>query len=142
MTPKVKVYIASPYTKGDAAINVRRSLLCANALMDAGFAPYAPLLTHFQHMLMPRAYEDWLAADLEWVTVCDVVLRLEGESNGADKEVAFALQHGIPVVYSVQELVAIQWRPVQRAIPLHPEDPGKLWVVRQQFWEPVGRSEV
>lgn len=31
-----KVYVAGPYTKGDAAINVRNALVAANSLADVG----------------------------------------------------------------------------------------------------------
>jgi len=95
----IKVYIASPYTKGDVAVNVRTQLEMANKLMDLGFAPFAPLYSHFQHMAFPRPYEDWIKIDLEWVKVCDCVLRLRGESAGADGEVKFAHDNKIPVFY-------------------------------------------
>lgn len=98
----IKIYIASPYTKGDVAVNVRVQLQMANRLMDLGFAPFAPLYSHFQHMAFPRPYEDWIKIDLEWVKVCDAVLRLPGESKGADGEVEFAQQNNIPVFYDNQ----------------------------------------
>lgn len=98
-----KVYIASPYTKGDIAVNVKRQMDVANELMNKGFAPFVPLYSHFQHMMHPRPYIDWIEIDLEWVKVCDCVLRLEGESAGADGEVAFAKELGIPVYYSLDE---------------------------------------
>jgi hypothetical protein len=103
----IKVYIASPYTKGDVAVNVRTQLEMANKLMDLGFAPFAPLYSHFQHMAFPRPYEDWIKIDLEWVKVCDAVLRLPGESKGADGEVLYATDLNIPVFYTVEEL--IEW---------------------------------
>ena len=99
------VYIASPYTKGDTAINVKRQLDCAAQLMDLGFCPIVPLLTHFQHIHKPRTYNDWLKIDFEKLRRCDVVLRLHGESKGADAEVQHALTLGIPVVYSVSGLL-------------------------------------
>jgi len=101
---KLKVYIASPYTKGDTAINVKRQLDCVDELMTLGYAPFAPLYSHFQHMAHPRPYTDWVEIDLIWVGACDVVLRLEGDSSGADGEVAFAKENGIHVVYSIEEL--------------------------------------
>jgi hypothetical protein len=104
---KVKVYIASPYTKGDVAVNVKRQLDMADELMTLGYAPFAPLYSHFQHMAHPRPYQDWIAIDLEWVLACDVVLRLAGDSSGADGEVAFAREQGVPVVFSIPELVEI-----------------------------------
>lgn len=100
----IKVYIASPYTIGDVAVNVRTQLEMANVLMNYGFAPFAPLYSHFQHMAFPRPYTDWIKIDLEWVKVCDAVLRLEGESKGADGEVKFAQENNIPVFYTVWDL--------------------------------------
>lgn len=101
-----RVYIASPYTIGDVAVNVRNQLEMAHILMDMGFCPIVPLFTHFQHMVYPRPYEDWLAIDLCKIEVCDFLLRLPGESKGADMEVEHAKKLGIPVVYSYQELPA------------------------------------
>jgi hypothetical protein len=100
-----RVYLASPYTLGDVAVNVRKQMEMANLLIDLGYLPFVPLLYHFQHMFFPRAYEEWLAIDKEWVTVCDCVLRLEGESKGADGEVALANDKKIPVFYSINDLV-------------------------------------
>lgn len=102
---KLKVYIASPYTKGDVAVNTKRQLDCYNTLMDWGFAPFAPLWSHFQHLVHPRPYEDWCEVDLIWLKACDIVLRLDGESKGADEEVIFAKHNNIPVVYSLEELL-------------------------------------
>ena len=102
---KTKVYIASPYTVGDVAVNVKRQLDAANMLMDLGFTPFVPLYSHFQHMVHPRPYQEWLYLDLEWLPVCDVILRLPGESKGADIEVQKAKELNKPVVYSIDELL-------------------------------------
>ena len=100
----IKVYIASPYTIGDTAVNVKIQLDTVDKLMNLGFAPFAPLYSHFQHMAHPRPYHNWLAIDLEWVSTCDYLLRLPGESNGADIEVAHAKKLNKPVFYSIEEL--------------------------------------
>ena len=100
-----RIYICSPYTLGDAAINVKRQMDAADELITLGFAPFAPLMSHFQHMAHPRPYQDWMRLDREWLTVCHALLRLPGESKGADEEVALARELGIPVFYSVGELV-------------------------------------
>jgi len=101
MTPTeggmLRVYIASQYSIGDIGRNVKRSMDAANELMDLGFAPFCPLLSHFLHIHHPRSYESWVEQDNAWVTVCDAVLRLSGESKGADAEVELARAHGIPV---------------------------------------------
>lgn len=103
----IKVYIASPYTLGDVDDNVRRQLDCANELMNLGFAPFVPLYSHFQHMIHPRPYQDWMILDLEWVKSCDCLLRLKGESKGADIEVEVAKSLNIPVFYSIDLLFSM-----------------------------------
>ena len=100
----IKVFISSAYTIGDIAVNVKRQIDMANDLMDAGFSPYVPLLSHFQHMAHPRPYEDWTRNDLIWLEVCDCVLRLDGESKGADMECAKAKNYNIPIFHNMEEL--------------------------------------
>ena len=112
---KKKIYIASPYTEGDGAKNVRLQMDAGNALMDMGHAPFIPLLTHFQHMVHPRGYQDWIDFDLVWVKACDAVVRIrpvdrdgfEILSNGAAIEEAFARENNIPV-YTVQTVEEIK----------------------------------
>lgn len=70
-----RVYVAGPYTKGDQAINVANAIAAANKLVDAGFAPFCPLL------------------------------RLPGESTGADDEVIHAQRLGITVYHDIDELI-------------------------------------
>jgi hypothetical protein len=101
----MKVFISSPYSIGDQAVNVNRQIICANELMDLGFTPFLPLLSHFQHLVHPRPYEDWINNDLDWLKSCDVLLRLPGESKGADMEVEKAKEYGIPVCNSIKELL-------------------------------------
>jgi len=100
----IKVYIASPYTKGDVAVNVKTQMDTADELMNKGFVPFTPLYSHFQHMAHPRPYEDWLKLDFEWIPVCDCILRLPGDSSGADNEVEFAITNNILVFYSLNDL--------------------------------------
>lgn len=104
MVNKIKVYIASPYTVGDQSKNVRRQMDCFNELRNKGFIPFIPLLTHFQHMVHPQSYESWMVWDFAWIESCNCVLRLNGESPGADREVEYAKLHNIPVFYSTIEL--------------------------------------
>lgn len=94
-----RVYIASPYYNGDQEKNVFRQITMFHALAIEGFLPYAPLLGHYVDVHYRFSYDWWLEFDMEWLKVCDCVLRLEGKSNGADKEVALAKKLGIPVYY-------------------------------------------
>lgn len=101
----IKVYMASPYTNGDTAVNVKTQMDAFVDLLDNGYLPFAPLLTHFVHMVHRRPYKTWTAYDDEWLKMCDVVMRLPGESEGADREVGLARLLGIPVVRSLPELM-------------------------------------
>jgi len=100
-----RVYVAGPYTNGDVAVNVRNAYLAASRLADLGFAPFVPHATHFWHMLFPRPYEFWLDLDQHFLPLCEAVLRLPGQSNGADKEVQIAKELEIPVFTEIDDLV-------------------------------------
>jgi hypothetical protein len=128
LAAKPKIYVASPYTQGDQALNVRLNIDMANRLVTAGYVPYCPLLTHFWHMLFPRPYQDWLDMDNQWLPFCDAVLRLKNHpdtgqllppSTGADGEEDLAIRIGLPVFYSLEELL-LKFPPLMlcdRAIP-------------------------
>ena len=85
-------------------MNVRSQIDAFDELMNLGFLPFAPLYSHFQHMVHPRPYEDWMRIDFAQIEVCDCLLRLPGESSGADREVEHAIKHGLPIYYSIEEL--------------------------------------
>jgi hypothetical protein len=42
---------------------------------------------------------------MAWLAKCDCLLRLPGESKGADNEVFWAKKLGMPVYYSIQEAI-------------------------------------
>jgi hypothetical protein len=102
----LKVYVAGPYTRPDPCENTHKAIVAANRLWDNGFIPYVPHLTHFWHTVTPRPYSDWLAYDLAFLPVCDVFLRLPGESSGADGEEAEAERLGMPIYHDIDELIA------------------------------------
>ena len=117
LDPRPLVYVSSPYTKGDPAINVRFQCEIFDMLLsDKVVLPIVPLWSHFQHIVFPRPYEDWLKYDLAIIPRCDAVLRLnsafvdenihyyQSESSGADREIELALEKSIPVFYSVETL--------------------------------------
>ena len=101
----IKVFISSPYSEGDQAENVKVQMDAANELIEAGFAPYWPLHSHFLHLTYPQDYDKWIELDKQFLLCCDVVLRLPGISKGADIETAFANQNNIPVFYSLEKLI-------------------------------------
>lgn len=98
------IYIASPYTIGDTEANVNRQIDTYAELIKLGFAPIAPLLSHFVEIKYPQDHSTWIDIDFAMLSKCDGLLRLDGESKGADLEVGFATDHDIPVYYSISEL--------------------------------------
>ena len=102
---KARIYVAGPYTKGDVAVNVRVAIEAADQLADAGHYPFVPHLTHFWHLVSPRPYEFWCDLDNQFLPFCHAVLRIPGESAGADKEVALAESLGIPVFRTAIDVV-------------------------------------
>lgn len=103
---RTRVYVAGPYTKPDPAENTNRAIVVGNRMWEAGYAPFIPHLTHLWHLVTPKPYQQWLDLDIEWLRACDVLLRMPGESSGADKEVEFAKANGIPVFFSESDLLA------------------------------------
>lgn len=109
------VYIASPYTRGDVAINTFFQCKVFNQLLDDKKVwPIAPLWSHFQHTVFPRKYEDWIEYDQALLRLYDACLRVnpdfpqwdykETQSSGADNEVKTFQELGKPVFYSIEDL--------------------------------------
>ena len=108
------IYIASPYSKGDQALNVRYQHRIWHALLDMGCVPIAPLWSHYQHLAFPRPYQDWIDYDMAIIERCDACIRLNAtcespayfmsESSGADGEVKAFLAAGKPVFFNLKTL--------------------------------------
>lgn len=109
------VYIASPYSQGDAAVNTHFQCKIFDLLMDDGKVwPVAPLWSHFQHTIFPRRYQDWIEYDLALIDKYDACLRLDSicdkidykeiKSSGADGEVKRFQELGKPVFYTLDDL--------------------------------------
>jgi hypothetical protein len=80
--------------------------------MLAGYAVMNPMLS----MMHPDGgnidWQTWIDSDLAFVACCDIVLRLPGESQGADVECAFARERSIPVV-------GVDWFPCLAGLYTH-----------------------
>jgi hypothetical protein len=103
----IKVFVSGPYTLGNVEDNITRMIDASNELIDNGFNPlplnvaYHPIETKYPR----KRYVDWIDITYEWVEKCDCLLRLTGESKGADGEVKIAEELKIPVFYSTIELI-------------------------------------
>jgi len=125
---KVRVFIAGPITPtgrvtpssnvgqnqvAEYLDNVRQGIDAATKLITKGFAAYCPFVD-FMYFIA-RAPEEMLltgatmqSADLAWLEVADALLVLPGweTSSGVKGELARAKELGIPVCYSIAELIA------------------------------------
>ena len=112
MSQRLRVYVSGPISKGDLLANLCQARAAGDRLLKAGFAPLVPHLSCYWAGDTPEVlpsgttHEDWMGLDLPWVSVSDALLRLPGESVGADQEVKRAEELGIPVYGSVEALIA------------------------------------
>ena len=104
MIEKPMVYLAGPYTRPDPVENVHNICLVADEVLTLGAIPFIPHLTMAYHLVSPKPLEFWYEYDIHTMKRCDVVLRVPGESTGADREVAEAEATGLPVVRSLEAL--------------------------------------
>lgn len=103
---RLRVYIAGPLSgSGDREANVRKAVEAGKACIKHGLAPLIPHLTHYVDPDDSLTHQVWLDVDLPWVSVADAVLRLPGESKGADMEVERATEVGVPVFFSMHDLL-------------------------------------
>ena len=106
MRLRQRIYISGPLTSsGNVLDNLARAMDAARALVAAGFAPFCPHLTYHVDPGETIPHATWMEIELPWGTVADGVLRLPGESLGADLEVEQAERLGIPVFDTIAELV-------------------------------------
>lgn len=113
---RLRVYVAGPISKGDTVENVWNGIRVGRQLLKLGFAPYVPHLDAYMTLNASANFggteeevsDQWrmlLEWDLEWVLASEAVLRLPGESKGADLECMRAEAHGIPVFHNIAPLV-------------------------------------
>lgn len=118
MTTPLLILIAGPYasgTDGDPALmarNLRRLEEAAWPIFQAGHVPMIGEWVALPVLASAGASgpTDPLAAEVMYPTAarllqhCDAVLRLPGDSRGADQDVAIAQRRGIPVFTALEEI--------------------------------------
>lgn len=102
------VYVAGPMaSSGDYVENVRIGVAAGEGILKHGGIPFVPHLSALWQFISPHSeYEFWLPMDLAWLSKCDALLRLPGESYGADEEEKFARAVGIPVFYRLTDVIS------------------------------------
>jgi nucleoside 2-deoxyribosyltransferase len=101
-SPKPLVYVAGPIT-GNPWGCVRQAIKAFDMVRDAGCVPFIPQLSVLHEMVAPKLHSEWLDYDLDVIARCDALVRLAGDSSGADAEVRFAHELGIPVFFWLAE---------------------------------------
>jgi len=112
MKRRMRVYIAGPMTGGTKGFfnmtKIHEAIEAYVILIDHGFVPHCPHLTVFCEFMKPDliTYEQWLELDREYIDDSDTVLRIPGNSPGADRECKYAIEKGIPVVVGLDEFLS------------------------------------
>lgn len=100
------VYVAGPYSKGVWEENMKAVIEEAEKLFNNGYTPFIPhTMTSVWALLYPKEKEKWLEVDLTILSRCDALVRVKGESEGADIEVGYCEDNNIPVYNSAWELI-------------------------------------
>ena len=94
--------MAGPYSEGNVNTNVHRARGVGTELIQWGYNVFVP---HLNHYMPDQSYETWMRQDFAILRKCDVLLRMPGPSAGTHREVQRATWRGIPVVYSVDEVL-------------------------------------
>ncbi|WP_200933987.1 DUF4406 domain-containing protein [Microbacterium sp. Leaf320] len=115
MTTPLLILIAGPYrsgTGGDPALIARNLERLEEAAAPIHRRGHVPMIGEWAALPILRGMDEADAADgdVMYETAhrllqhCDAVLRLAGESAGADKDVEIALERGLPVYRSIDEI--------------------------------------
>jgi len=102
---KKLIYIAAPYTYPDPVENTHKVIQIAEKVIQAGHTPYIPHLNLLWHLIVPHPPRFWYIYDLEILKRCDILLRMDGSSEGADREVQFAKDNNILIIYGIDDLM-------------------------------------
>lgn len=107
----MRVYIAGPYTALRSSDVDRNILTARDAQAELYRMGHTPLCPHSMTAGFERDYPDieynvYIETDLEWLKLCDAILMLPGweDSNGSIKEHQFAIDNGIEVYYSLDDV--------------------------------------
>lgn len=96
-------FVSGPYSN-EPELNTKKAIEAADKLISMGILPLVPHLWHYHDAYFKRDYETWLKMSLMMLDRADFLLRLPGESSGADKEVSEAEKRDIPIFYSFDEI--------------------------------------
>jgi hypothetical protein len=95
-----RIYVAGPLnSSGDKDTNIANACRVGGVLHSLGHTPFVPHINVLWHEHHPLSEHAWLAWDLEWLAMCDWLVRLPGVSPGSDIEVATARATGKSILF-------------------------------------------
>lgn len=106
-----KIYVAGAYSGPDFLTilgNMRRGMQLSYKVLKAGFAPFVPWFDYQFVLIGEVTLEEFYKYSMAFLPVCDAVLVVgEGHKNskGTQNEIRQAAKLGIPVFYSLEELI-------------------------------------
>jgi len=111
MTNRI-IYIAGAISNGHSATprgiyqNVKTAQFYYEQLIKKGYSPILPHLSYYAWLDMKEDvdWKTWIEMDLDYVEASIGLLRIPGESKGADREVEFAKKIGKPVYFNLNEI--------------------------------------
>ena len=106
------IYIAGPISNGETVDredwmpNIVKACEVGAKIIELGHNPIVPHLAYYleEHSGVEFSYEDWMRVDFGLIRASDALLRMEGESRGADREVTYARQIGRQVFRGLDEI--------------------------------------
>ncbi|WP_337001089.1 MULTISPECIES: DUF4406 domain-containing protein [unclassified Microbacterium] len=116
MSKPLLILIAGPYrsgTNGDPALiaqNLARLEEASGPIFRLG---HVPMIGEWVALPVLRTLDSEGEGDVMYETArrllrhCDAVLRLPGESSGADKDVEIAQERGLPIYRSLDEIPSV-----------------------------------
>ena len=113
MKKRIKVYVAGAYSADNVLSvlqNIGRGEKACAELFRLGFAPFCPWHDKSYVINNPDVefkIEDFYEYSIAWLEVSEVMFVLPGHScsSGTVKEITLAKELGMPVCYSIDELV-------------------------------------
>lgn len=96
-----RAYVAGPITSsGSLHENIHNGIKVGDELLSIGIHPFIPHLYDFTKIVtgVDHNWETMLTMDENWITACDLLVALPGESRGKAREIAFAKARHIPVI--------------------------------------------
>jgi hypothetical protein len=110
-----RIYVCGPLFNGhtlsweEGLVNWEKTAIISEKLMQKGWAPYVPHNSYHmskfisEHQKRDISFERWMQLDSSWISQCSALYFI-GHSKGADRELKYALDNGITVYMSLDEV--------------------------------------